>query len=96
MSEHPEPYQHVRATAEADVQDGVYRVVGTPAGDVTLLRVTDAAGHRRHTGQVVQVSSSTFTTAFEPAANPDSGFSPSDVVDRVVTNVKAVYWFVRP
>ncbi|MFD1587613.1 hypothetical protein ACFR9U_11505 [Halorientalis brevis] len=96
MSEQPAPYQHVQPTAEADVQDGVYRVVGTPDGEVTLLRVTNAAGHRRHTGTVVQVSSSTFKTAFEPASNPDSGFSLSAIVDRVVTGVKGVYWFVRP
>ena len=96
MSEHPEPYQHVRATAEADVQDGVYRVVGTPEGDVTLLRVTDAAGHRRHTGHVVTVPASSLSTAFESAENPDSGVSVRGLVDRVVTTLKGMYWLVRP
>lgn len=48
----PSPLDHVVPT-DADYPDGVYRVVGTGDGPVTLLRVTDAAGRRAHTGELV-------------------------------------------
>lgn len=95
MGTQPAPYQHFRATADADVRAGVYRVVGTPDDSVTLLRVTDETGTRRYTGEVVQVSTETLSVAFEPAENPDAGFGVWDILDRVIMNVKAVYWFVR-
>jgi len=96
MTHLPDPNEHFRATAEAAVEQGVYRVVGSPADEVTLLRVTDAEGNRRHTGHVVRVASSTLATSFEPAENPDLGFHPLEIVDRLVMSVKAVYWLVRP
>ena len=95
MNHLPDPNEHFRATSDATVEEGVYRVVGTPDGEVTLLRVTDADGRRRHTGHVAQVSGSTLATAFEPAENPDLGFDPLAIVDHLVTSLKAVYWFLR-
>lgn len=44
-------FDHLRLV-DGELPPGVYRVVGTPAGDVTLLRVADAGGRRVHTGQV--------------------------------------------
>ncbi|WP_136715532.1 hypothetical protein [Halorientalis salina] len=95
MGHLPDPNEHFRATSNATVDTGVYRVVGTPDDRVTLLRVTDEKGRRRHTGEVVQVAGSTLATRFEPAENPDLGFHPLAIVDRLVTSIKAVYWLVR-
>jgi len=73
MTVTPAPYDHFRTTERADVASGVYRVVGTPGEDVTLLRVTDADGLRQHTGHVERVSVETLAEAFEPAENPGNG-----------------------
>jgi len=69
-------YDHLRATERADVPPGTYRVVGVDEDRVTLLRVTDADGHRATTGHVERVEHETVDRAFEAAENPDSGFSP--------------------
>ena len=91
-----DPYDHVRATDQSSVPSGVYRVVGT--GDpVTLVRVTDAEGHRRHTGQVVSVPAATLSASFDAAENPDRGFAVRDMLAPLVTVPQAVaYWLRRP
>lgn len=69
---------HYRPTAvasRATAERGVYRVVG--AGErVTLLRVADGQGTRRHTGETVRVDRDVLAEQFEAAENPDVGFSP--------------------
>lgn len=71
--------------------DGVYRVVG--AGDpIALLRVTDADGRRRHTGDLVRAPPHAIDSEFEPAADPDAGLSP---VRSVRNQLSGLYWSVR-
>lgn len=66
----PAPYDHYRPTD--DVTDpGVYRVVGRPDGEVTLLRVADAEGNRVHSGRVERHPETAFPASFERADNPD-------------------------
>lgn len=89
-----DPYDHLRpagdggSTAETAVNDGVYRVVGTGAERVTLLRVADADGRRRHTGEVVTVPRDDLA-AFAPAENPDA--SPS-VAARLGSQIDGFRW----
>ena len=45
-----------RAASDAETAAGIYRVVGTPPGEVTLLRVGDADDLRVYTGEVTRVS----------------------------------------
>lgn len=88
------PYDHYRATENADVRPGVYRVVGT--GDpIALLRITDADGNRTTTGQVETVSRETFADQFEEAANPDAGISLRSFLPPVLTWAKAASYWVR-
>ena len=68
----PEVYDHLRSTDPDD--DAVYRVVGTHADSVTLLRVADGDGRRAHTGEVVTVPTDALD-AFESAENPDGNRS---------------------
>lgn len=70
---------------------GIYRVVGVPE-DVTLLRVADANGVRRHSGQLVQVSERTIAEEFESASDPDAGLRP---VARIRNQLQGLYWSVR-
>lgn len=95
MTEPLAPYQHFRTTADASVDQGVYRVVGTPDDQVTLLRVGDSSGTRRVTGQVVTVTETELSVAFESADNPDAGFGIADLVDRVLTSFKAIFRVVK-
>lgn len=82
--------EHYRATAPTR-EDGVYRVVG--AGDpIALLRVTDADGRRRHTGELLRVSPSAVANEFEADDDPDAGFSP---VRSVQNQLTGLYWSVR-
>lgn len=62
------------ASADGSHPAGTYRVVGVEETTVTLLRVTDAEGRRRSTGEVVRVSPP--MDGFEPARNPDAGVRP--------------------
>ncbi len=78
---------HYRRTDEAR-DSTVYRVVGATE-EVTLLRVTDANGRRAHTGEIRHVSRGTLETKFEPAENPDAGFSPISVVENML---QGIYW----
>lgn len=82
--------EHYRAM-DPDHPSGVYRVVGTP-DDVTLLRVADANGRRRHTGTVLHVSSEAIEASFEPAADPDTGIRP---VAQLRNQLQGLYWSVR-
>jgi hypothetical protein len=86
-----EVYDHVRATDDADVAPGVYRVVGTPDDALTLLRVGDADGQRQHTGDVVSVPRSQWST-LEPAENPDGNRSVSAAVR---SQLQGLFWTVR-
>lgn len=76
------PYTHLRPTT-ADIDDGVYRVVGSDGDAATLLRVADADGHRRHTGRIERVSVERIETGFAPTEDPDPAFWPRQLVDGV-------------
>jgi len=89
MAELPNPYDHFETNAGASVEPGVYRVVGTVDNEVTLLRVADSSGTRRHTGTVVTVSVATLLADFEPTENPDAGFSFVGALERIGTSLKA-------
>ena len=86
----PEVNDHYRPTGE-DHAPGVYRVVGATAR-VVLLRVADAEGRRVHTGEVATVPAETLDQEFEPAGNPDAGFSP---VGALRNGLQGLYWQVR-
>lgn len=82
--------EHYRVTA-SPYADGLYRVVG--AGDpIALLRVTDADGRRRHTGELVRVSPHAIADEFEAADDPDAGFSPAR---NARSQLQGLYWSVR-
>lgn len=66
----PSPYDHYRPTDDTTTP-GVYRVVGLPGDDVTLLRVADESGRRVHTGRVERHPRTAFPASFERASNPD-------------------------
>ncbi|WP_197428449.1 hypothetical protein [Halapricum sp. CBA1109] len=85
--DNPAVSDHLRPT-DADVPDGVYRVVGTTDG-VTLLRVGDADGRRVVTGEVRTVPDA---TGFEAAENPAGNRS----LGRTVAGVpQTLYWQLR-
>jgi hypothetical protein len=86
----PATYDHLRPT-DADLPDGVYRVVGTGETTVTLLRVADADGRRVATGEVVAVDRADLD-GFEPVGNPD-GNRP--VGAAVASRLRTAYWSVR-
>lgn len=90
MSE-PAPYDHYEARSSADIAPGVYRVVGT-GERVALLRVTDAEGRRRATGELVRVPRDELAAGFEPARNPDRGFDP---VRTARNAASGLFWSVR-
>lgn len=87
---HPNPYDHVKPV-NADLSDGIYRVVGSDEGTVSLLRVADANGRRIHTGEVVTVPRDEFA-AFTPAENPDGNRSLGTAF---VSTLEMVYWSIR-
>lgn len=76
---------------EAGTDHPTYRVVGT-GGRVTLLRVTTPDGRRAHTGDVRHVDSDAFAADFEPASNPDAGFTPAASLRNLL---QGLYWNVR-
>jgi len=86
----PSVYDHLRPTG-GDRQDGVFRVVGTDAETVTLLRVGDADGGRVHTGEIVTVDGDALG-GFEPAANPDGNRSLGAALLGIARHV---YWSSR-
>lgn len=86
----PAVFDHVRPTA-GPYEDGIYRVVGTDDGSVTLLRVGDADGRRVNTGAIVTVEAAQLER-FEPAENPDGNRGPGESLLRVPA---ALYWSVR-
>lgn len=79
----------VEAGADSDVREGVYRVVGTPPDALVCLRLTDDAGNRANTGDVVRVSADD-ATALEPAEEPQSG-----VVGAIIDLLQGPYWLLR-
>lgn len=81
---------HVRPT-DGEVDPGVYRVVGT-GETVTLLRVADGDGRRVHSGAVCHVDADGLDRGFEPAENPDAGFSPVELGKNLL---QGMYWSVR-
>lgn len=86
----PAVHDHLRPTT-AEYPDGIYRVVGTGEEAVTLLRVANADGRRRHTGEVVTVERDRLD-GFEAAANPDGNVSVGALV---VSTARTAYWSVR-
>jgi len=68
-------YRPTESASEATAQRGVYCVVGI-GNPVTLLRVADTDGRRRHTGKIVRIDRQVLAARFEPADDPDAGFSP--------------------
>lgn len=91
----PTAYDHLRPTADdsgaLDRQPGVYRVVGAPDDEVTLLRVTDGEGRRVHTGEVVTVERESLDR-FEPAANPDEQRS---LAATAASQLQGAWWSLR-
>jgi hypothetical protein len=86
----PSPYDHV-IPAAADYPPGVYRVVGTGDGTVTLLRVTDAEHRRIHTGELVSVDADAFE-GFVPVDPPTADRS---VAATVASALGTGYWSLR-
>lgn len=82
---------HYRATSGGSHPEAVYRVVGSE-DDVTLLRVADADGRRRHTGDVVSVTQADLEAEFEAASDPDAGLAP---VRAARNQLQGLYWSVR-
>jgi hypothetical protein len=79
----------VEADADASIRQGVYRVVGRPADGLVCLRVTDDAGDRASTGDLVRVDSENLHE-LEHATEPQTS---------AVTVLKGLlegpYWLVR-
>jgi hypothetical protein len=86
----PHVYEHCRPPA-SEYPDGIYRVVGTPDGRVSLLRVGDSEGRRVNTGEIITVTDDEFE-GFVEANNPD-GNRPTDQV--LASTVESSYWSVR-
>ncbi|MFC6727902.1 hypothetical protein ACFQDG_04520 [Natronoarchaeum mannanilyticum] len=76
---------------DLDHPDGVYRVVGTDDGTVTLLRVADADGQRVNSGEIVTVRSDELAECPE-AKNPD-GNRP--LGEKVTSNLMMTFWSLR-
>jgi len=83
-------YDHVRST-DADDDATVYRVVGSHADSVTLLRVSDGDGRRANTGEVITVSRDALDV-FEAAENPDGNRSVGATVRSLGGGL---YWSLR-
>lgn len=73
-------------------EDGVYRVVGADDEVVTLLRVADGAGYRRHTGELVRVGADVLPIVFEPARDPDDRLAPLWTLRNWL---QGLYWSLR-
>lgn len=63
-------------SGDDDAGNAVFRVVGRSADSVTLLRITDETGRRRHTGDTVTVSGEQFD-GFDTTTDPDDDVSIS-------------------
>ena len=84
-------YDHVELLG-SDHSDGIYRVVGTTAERVTLLRVADADGSRVHSGELVSLSRDS-AASLPAAANPDENSGSLGTTLRSMPTV--AYWGVR-
>jgi len=81
---------HVAPT-DAEYPGGVYRVVGTSDGTVTLLRVADGDGCRVHTGELLTVDADG-VERFEPTDPP----APTRSLGaRAASTVEMGYWTLR-
>ena len=81
---------HVRPTDDV-LAAGIYRVVGTTEDTVTLLRVSDGDGRRRHTGEVVTIDAEACQT-LTVAENPDDNRS---IGEQVRSTANDVLWSFR-
>ncbi|WP_225335671.1 hypothetical protein [Halomicrobium urmianum] len=81
---------HLRPV-DVDLPAGVYRVVGTPGDDITLLRVGDAEGQRVYTGDVRRVPRERLD-GFDAAENPDENRS---VASAAASRLEGFAWEVR-
>ena len=79
----------VEAGAESGIQEGVYRVVGTPPDALVCLRLTDDAGTRANTGDLVRVDADD-TSELDPASEPQSG-----ALNALANALQGPYWLVR-
>lgn len=82
---------HYRAPPTGDRTPGVYRVVGVD-DEVVLLRLTTGEGRRVNTGDLATVPPEELSAGFEPADDPDAGFSP---VRGLVAAVDGLVWEFR-
>lgn len=82
---------HVRPRDDDGHPEGVYRVVGRSADAVTLLRVADPDGTRRHTGELVTVPTAGLDD-FVVAAPPERERTPLAVLASVSAGAS---WSVR-
>ncbi|WP_435358340.1 hypothetical protein [Haloarchaeobius sp. DFWS5] len=86
----PTTYEHYRPPADFEGNPGVYRVVGCKGDrEVTLLRVTNARGRRRATGEVVSVPITELVT-FDAVQTPSDG-----VVYTLSNQASGLFWAVR-
>jgi hypothetical protein len=82
---------HVQSRSDDDYPEGVYRVVGRSADAVTLLRVADPDGTRRHTGELVTVPTADLDD-FVVADSPERERTPLGVLVSVSADAS---WSVR-
>ncbi|MDZ7746181.1 MAG: hypothetical protein U5K28_06590 [Halobacteriales archaeon] len=80
------------AIEHADIQSGVYRVVGVGDQRVTLLLVGDEGARRIHTGQVVSAVDQTALDAFESADPPTRQRS---LAESARAGLSVGYWSMR-
>jgi hypothetical protein len=79
----------LEAGADPAVQKGVYRVVGAPDDALVCLRLTDTAGNRANTGDLVRVDAAT-ASELEPATEP-----PSGALGALASALQGPYWLGR-
>ncbi|GAB7094874.1 hypothetical protein JCM30237_20270 [Halolamina litorea] len=79
MTDDPAVYDHYRLT-DGDGSGPTFRVVGFDDADeqVTLLRVTDAGGNRRATGELRHVGRERLAREFEAVGDPGPRFETPD------------------
>ncbi|PSQ20673.1 hypothetical protein BRD06_12245 [Halobacteriales archaeon QS_9_67_15] len=83
----PRVSDHLRpASDDADLDPGVYRVVGASEDALTLLRVGDAGARRVNTGELATVDRADLD-GFERADNPDGNRPASETVAGVLDSL---------
>ncbi|MFB6148821.1 MAG: hypothetical protein ABEJ48_04075 [Halobacteriales archaeon] len=86
----PSTFDHLCPTT-TDYPDGVYRVVGTDRTTVTMLRITDGDGNRRHTGDVITIDR-TDLDGFASVTEPTTTRSIGAIARSAPTTM---YWSIR-